>query len=113
LKVCGAHGGGYLPSYLGRTEVACEVRNDVDCANRKRPSEYLRTQIFADTMVFSEEGLRHLVAEMGASQVVYGTDQPLNWPHTLDLIIDSPSLTDEQKIAILGGNLARLLRIVS
>jgi aminocarboxymuconate-semialdehyde decarboxylase len=113
LKVCGAHGGGYLPSYLGRTEVACEVRNDVDCANRKRPSEYLRTQIFADTMVFSEEGLRHLVAEMGASQVVYGTDQPLNWPHTLDLIIDSPSLTDEEKIAILGGNLARLLRITS
>ena len=26
LKVCGAHAGGYLPSYFGRTDVACEVR---------------------------------------------------------------------------------------
>jgi aminocarboxymuconate-semialdehyde decarboxylase len=111
LKVCGAHGGGYLPSYFGRTDVACEVRGDAECANQKSPREYLRTQILADTMVFSEEGLRHLVAEMGASQVVYGTDQPLNWPHTLDLIIESPSLTNPQKEAILGGNLMRLLRI--
>jgi aminocarboxymuconate-semialdehyde decarboxylase len=111
LKVCGAHGGGYLPSYFGRTDVACEVRSDAECANQKSPREYLRTQILADTMVFSEEGLRHLVAEMGASQVVYGTDQPLNWPHTLDLIIESPSLTNPQKEAILGGNLMRLLRI--
>ncbi|HSG66548.1 MAG TPA: amidohydrolase family protein, partial [Gammaproteobacteria bacterium] len=31
LKVCGAHGGGYLPSYFGRTEVACEVRSDAGC----------------------------------------------------------------------------------
>ena len=113
LKVVGAHGGGYLPSYLGRTEVACDVRNNANCANTKRPSEYLRTQIFADTMVFSENGLRHLVAEMGAGQVVYGTDQPLNWPHTLDLIIESPSLSDDEKAAILGGNLMRLLRIDS
>ena len=111
LTVVGAHGGGYLPSYLGRTEVACDVRNNANCANQKRPSEYLRTQIFVDTMVFSEEGLRHLVAEVGASQVVYGTDQPLNWPHTLDIVLDSPSLSDEEKVAILGGNLIKLLRI--
>src|SRR5688572_25633408 len=26
LKVCGAHAGGYLPSYFGRTEAACDVR---------------------------------------------------------------------------------------
>lgn len=111
LKVCGAHAGGFLPSYFGRTEVACDVRNNARCANRKKPSEYLRSQIFVDAMVFSEEGLRHLVAEMGASQVVYGTDQPLNWPHMLDLIVESPSLGDAEKTAILGGNLERLLRI--
>jgi aminocarboxymuconate-semialdehyde decarboxylase len=111
LKVVGAHGGGYLPSYLGRTEVACEVRNNPNCANKKRPREYLRDQILVDSMVFSDEGLRHLVAEVGASQVVYGTDIPFNWPDTLDLIIDSPSLTNADKEAIVGGNLAKLLRI--
>jgi aminocarboxymuconate-semialdehyde decarboxylase len=111
LKVCGAHGGGYLPSYFMRTDVACVVRNNAKCVNKKTPREYLRQNILADTMVFSEEGLRHLVAEMGVSQVVYGTDNPLNWPVTVDLILNSPSLSNADKEAILGGNLAKLLRI--
>ncbi len=62
-------------------------------------------------MVFSDEGLRHLVAEMGASQVVYGTDMPLGWPDTMDLIINSVHLSDYEKEMILGGNLIRMLRI--
>jgi len=111
LTVVGAHGGGYFPSYLGRAEVACDVRNNANCANAKKPSEYLKDQVLADSMVFSEEGLRHLVAEMGASQVVYGTDVPFNWPDTLDLILNAPSLSDADKEAIVGGNLMRLLRI--
>ena len=111
LKVVGAHGGGYLPSYLMRTEVACEVRGNADCANTRLPSEYLRDQILVDSMVFSHEGLRHLVAEVGASQIVYGTDVPFNWPDTLDLILEASYLSDEQKIAIVGGNLMELLRI--
>ena len=110
LKICAAHGGGYLPSYLGRTEVAC-ARNNANCRNEKRPSDYLKDQIMVDSMVFSEEGLRHLVAEVGASQVVYGSDMPYTWPDTIDLIVDSPSLSDAQKEAILGGNLIRLLKI--
>ena len=65
LRVCGAHAGGYLPSYLGRTEAACVVRGNANCANKRKPSEYLKSQIMVDTMVFSDEGLRHLVAEMG------------------------------------------------
>jgi hypothetical protein len=40
------------------------------CANKKHPREYLKTNIMADTMVLTDEGLRHLVAEMGISQVV-------------------------------------------
>ena len=55
LRVCGAHGGGYLPSYLGRTEVACQRANQ-NCINKKSPSEYMRSQILADSMVFSEGG---------------------------------------------------------
>ena len=111
LKVVGAHGGGYLPSYLMRTEVACEVRGNADCANTRLPSEYLRDQILVDSMVFSHEGLRHLAAEVGASQIVYGTDVPFNWPDTLDLILEASYLSDEEKIAIVGGNLMELLRI--
>jgi aminocarboxymuconate-semialdehyde decarboxylase len=62
-------------------------------------------------MVFSAEGLRHLVAEVGVGNVVYGTDVPFNWPVTVDLVLDAPFLSDVDKIAILSGNLQRLLRI--
>jgi aminocarboxymuconate-semialdehyde decarboxylase len=111
LRVCAAHAGGYLPSYLGRTEVACAVRPNANCANKRKPSEYLRSQILVDTMVFSEEGLRHLVAEMGAGQIVYGTDVPFDWPVTVDLVLNARFLSDPEKEAILGGNLRKLLRI--
>jgi aminocarboxymuconate-semialdehyde decarboxylase len=113
LKVCGAHAGGYLPSYFGRTDVACDVRGNANCANKKRPKEYLRSQIMIDTMIFSEEGLRHLVAEMGVGQIVYGTDNPFNWPVTVDLVLNAPFLNNTEKEAILGGTLAKLLRITS
>jgi len=111
LKICGAHAGGYLPSYLGRTDVTCDVRDNANCANKKRPREYFKQQILVDSMIFSEEGLRHLVAETGVSQVVYGTDIPYNWPETLDLILKAPFLKDPEKEAILGGNLIKLLRL--
>jgi aminocarboxymuconate-semialdehyde decarboxylase len=111
LKICGAHGGGFLPSYFGRTDIACEVRDDAGCLNQKSPREYLRSQVLADSMVFTAEALRHLVAEMGASQVVYGTDMPLGWPDTMDLIVNADFLSNDEKVAILGGNLMRLLRI--
>ena len=111
LRVCGAHAGGYLPSYLGRTDVACDVRANANCANKRRPREYFKRELFIDTMVFSEEGLRHLVAEVGVSQIVYGTDVPFNWPVTVDLVLNATFLNNAEKEAILSGNLMRLLRM--
>ena len=111
LQIGAAHGGGYLPSYLGRTEDACQYRKNAACTNKLAPSEYFKRQITVDSMVFSEEGLRHLVAEVGASRIVYGSDMPYEWPDTIDIIATTHSLKDTQKLAILGGNLARLLRI--
>lgn len=110
LKVCGAHAGGYLPSYFGRTDVACYVRPNAKCVNKKHPREYLRDQIMADSMVFSAEGIRHLVAEMGPTQVVYGTDMPYVWPDTIDAILEA-EIPDAQKEAVLGGNLVKLLKL--
>ena len=113
LKICGAHAGGYLPSYLGRTDVACDVRQNANCANKKHPREYFKRELLVDTMVFSEEGLRHLVAEVGVGQVLYGTDVPFNWPVTVDLILNASFLSNADKEAILSGNAMKLLRIAS
>jgi len=68
--------------------------------------------MYYDTMVFTPEGLRHLAAEVGASQLVIGTDFPYPWTKTaVDHVLGTPGLSDEQKIAILGGTAAALLGI--
>jgi aminocarboxymuconate-semialdehyde decarboxylase len=109
LKVATPHGGGYLPAYYGRTNIVCDL--GAECANKKQPIEYLRSQIFADTLIFTEEQLHQLVEVMGASQIIYGTDIPYNWPDTLDLVLNASRLSDPEKMAIVGGNLKRLLKI--
>ncbi|HUQ70539.1 MAG TPA: hypothetical protein VM165_13495 [Planctomycetaceae bacterium] len=48
---------------------------------------------------------------MGVGQIVYGTDNPLNWPVTVDLVLNATFLSNADKEAILGGNLIKLLRI--
>ncbi len=111
LKICAAHGGGYLASYIGRSDVACTIRRAEDCANQRPVRDYFKDQIWVDSMVFSEEAIRHLVAEMSPSQVVYGSDMPYDWPDTIDLIVESTHLNDAEKRAILGGNLATLLQL--
>jgi len=111
LKICGAHAGGYLPSYMGRTDAQCTRQSDA-CTGKKRPVEdYFKTQLMADIMIFREDGLRHLVTEMGAGQLVYGTDMPFGWPVLPDFILNARFLNDAQKEQILGGNLIKLLKL--
>ena len=80
LKICAAHGGGYLPSYMNRSDRGCQVFPDQCTAGvpRKPPTQYLK-QLYYDSIVFTPEALRHLVAEVGASQIVMGTDYPYPW----------------------------------
>jgi predicted TIM-barrel fold metal-dependent hydrolase len=108
-----AHGGGYFGSYAPRSDRSCFVSPsscNPEVVLRKRPSEYLK-QIYVDSLVFTGEGLRHLVAEAGASQVMIGTDHPIPWEeHPVDHVLNAP-LTDAQKDAILGLNAAKLLNI--
>ncbi len=111
LKIVGAHAGGYIPSYFGRTNVACDVRPNAHCLNKKAPSEYFKGQIMADAMVFTDEGIRHLVAQMGAEHVLYGTDIPFNWPDEVDMILNASYLNNSEKEAILGGNSVKLLKL--
>jgi aminocarboxymuconate-semialdehyde decarboxylase len=112
LKLCGAHGGGYLPSYAGRSDLGCSVTPSA-CAKgpalKRKPSEYLR-QIYVDSMVFTPEGLRHLAAECGPGRIMLGTDYPYPWVgRPLDLIARTPGLSNAERVAILGGTACGLL----
>lgn len=114
LKVCAAHGGGYLPSYANRSDAVIRTfPRGVGPLPAKTPTAYLRDgQLFFDTIVFTPEALRHLVAETGAGQVMLGTDYPFPWTSTeVDLILSVPGLSEEDRIAMLGGTAAKLLGI--
>ena len=114
LKVCAAHGGGYLGSYAPRSDHACFVSPqncDANIVLKKKPTEYLN-QLYFDALVFTPEALRHLVAQVGAAQVVIGTDHPIPWEeHPVDHVMATTSLSDAEKIAILNGNARKLLGI--
>ena len=112
LKICAAHGGGYLPSYADRSDHGCLTFPE-QCTRtlKKRPTEYLK-QLYVDSLVFSGEALRHLIAVCGTGQVVLGTDHPFPWTTVgVDHVLSTPGLSDDDRIAILGGNAAKLLRI--
>jgi aminocarboxymuconate-semialdehyde decarboxylase len=109
LKILAAHGGGYLPSYIGRSDHAYSARPDAHSMARA-PSEYLR-QIYFDTLVYTPAGLGHLIDQVGSSQVVVGTDYPFDMGSydVHELVRDVPGLSVAERGAILGGNAARLL----
>jgi aminocarboxymuconate-semialdehyde decarboxylase len=80
---------------------------------KKKPTEYLR-QLYFDSLVFTPEALRHLVAETGSGQIVMGTDYPFPWTRTsIDHILGTPGLTDDERVAMLGATAAKLLGIKS
>ena len=112
LKICAAHAGGYLPSYSGRMDQGC-LTLPIRCSKaiQKKPSEYLK-QLYFDAMVFTPEGLRHLVAVCGASQIGLGSDYPFAWElNPVDHVLATPGLSDSDREAILGGTMSKLLRI--
>lgn len=113
LKICAAHGGGYLPSYADRLDHGCVTFPD-QCTKKlkKKPTEYLRDNIYVDSLVFSPEALRHLVAVVGADHIGLGTDYPYPWTSTpVDHVMATPGLSDADRTAILGGTMSKLLRI--
>ena len=116
LKICAAHGGGYLPSYAGRSDQGCLTFPDrcpgpKDGPLKKKPTEYLK-QLYYDNIMFTPEAMRHLAAEVGSSQLVVGTDYPYPWTKTaVDLVLATPGLSDAERVAMLGGTAARLLGI--
>jgi len=111
LKICAAHGGGYLASYIGRSDHGFEVRPEARKIKHK-PSEYLK-RIYFDSLVYTPEALRHLIAEVGVAQVMLGTDYPFDMGayEPEKLIAAVQGLSEKECEQILGGNAARLFGI--
>jgi predicted TIM-barrel fold metal-dependent hydrolase len=114
FKVIAAHGGGFLPSYADRSDHACLVNPkgcDAEIKLQKQPTEYLK-QIYFDSLVFTPEAIRHLAAQVGAGQIVLGSDYPFPWQlQPVDHIFACSDLSENEKADILGHTAAKLLNL--
>ena len=100
VRIVAAHGGGYLPTYLGRSDHAWTVRPEAHrCA--EPPSSYLRRICF-DSLVYTPAALRHLVEQVGADRIVLGSDYPF------DMGVDDP--VDRLLAADLDPGVERAIR---
>ena len=113
LKICSAHGGGFLGSYAPRSDNCLRVAPEMDTGVKlkKKPTEYIR-QMYFDTLVFTDEALRHLAAEAGVGQLVIGTDHPIPWQdQSIDHVLNAPGFTDAERRMMLGETAGKLLGI--
>ncbi|MFJ4208043.1 amidohydrolase family protein [Paenarthrobacter sp. NPDC089675] len=107
LKVIAAHGGGYLPTTIGRSDHAWKVRPEAQrCA--EPPSSYLQ-RIYFDSLVHNSRELRALVEAAGPGQVLLGSDYPFDMGSEQPVAeVLAAGLAGADGAGILGGNAARL-----
>jgi predicted TIM-barrel fold metal-dependent hydrolase len=98
LRLIAAHYGGY--QVLDEAE-QWSVGTDV----------HLETSWPPSMGTLPQERIRNIIRRHGADRVVYGSDWPMTDPATEIAAIKALGLTAEEESGILGGNLARLLRI--
>ncbi|MCI3275155.1 amidohydrolase family protein [Streptomyces cylindrosporus] len=110
LKLIAAHGGGYLPTHIGRSDHAWSARSDASAGCAHLPSSYLR-RLYFDSLVHDPAVLRELIRAAGADRVLLGSDFPF------DMGTDDPvgalraaRLSDSDFHAVRGGNATTLLR---
>src|SRR5437763_8960580 len=75
LKICLAHGGGFVPYQAGRLVHGWQVRTEPKRKLTKPPTDSLK-RFYFDTIVHSKEALEFLVDTAGADQVLLGSDYP-------------------------------------
>jgi aminocarboxymuconate-semialdehyde decarboxylase len=113
LRVVLYHGGGALPSLLGRLDMG--YRNNPECraAIPRPPSTYV-DQLAFDTIAFRQDMLRYLITTYGAERLVVGSDYPLpaGLAHPV-AEVKALGLDPETERAVLGGNASRLLRLTA
>jgi aminocarboxymuconate-semialdehyde decarboxylase len=103
LKICLAHGGGFVPYQAGRFVHGWHVRAEPKKKLPKPPTDSLQ-RFYFDTIVHSKEVLEFLVGNAGADRVLLGSDYPFDMG-TPDgvLQVRSLSLPAAEQASILGG----------
>lgn len=112
LKICVAHGGGYLAAYSGRMDHAHGAREDCRLRIKRAPTSYLK-KLYFDTVVFTMHQLEYLASLYGSDHILLGTDYPfdMGMEDPVGFIESAGGLSRNDKAAIMGLNAARLLKL--
>src|SRR6478609_5098304 len=113
LKICLAHGGGFVPYQAGRFVHGWHVRAEPKSKLTKPPTESLK-RFYFDTIVHSKEALAFLVGNAGAERVLLGSDYPfdMGMPDGV-LQVRGLSVGAAGQASILGDTARRLLARVA
>jgi aminocarboxymuconate-semialdehyde decarboxylase len=111
LKIVLAHGGGFFPYQIGRLDQGYRAHPAAFKGLPKPPSAYLGN-VYYDSLTHNEQSLRFLIDRFGADHVVLGSDHPftMRCDNPVDKVKDLHLAPAEER-AILGGTLARLLKL--
>jgi len=108
LKIVMAHGGGYLPHYVGRLDRNYE-NNPASRVNMSRkPSEYLR-DFYYDTCVYGADVLEALIKRVGVDRITFGTDYPVGERDPFATLTDCTMLSEADRTMITRTTPAKIL----
>jgi aminocarboxymuconate-semialdehyde decarboxylase len=77
LKICLAHGGGYMPYQAGRFIHGWNVRPEPKTSLPVGPQLSI-ARFYYDTILHSSAHLKFLIGQMGADRIVLGSDYPFD-----------------------------------
>ncbi len=110
LKVCLAHGGGFLPYQLGRLTRGFEVRAEARAHLGEDPRRSFE-RLYLDTILHDRDGLQALLRLVGADRLLLGSDYPFDMGEEdpVGRVYGLTGLREEERQHILTGNADRLL----
>jgi aminocarboxymuconate-semialdehyde decarboxylase len=113
LKICLAHGGGFVPYQAGRFLHGWQVRTEPKQKLPKPPTDSIK-RFYFDTIVHSKEALAFLVGTAGTDRVLLGSDYPfdMGMPDGV-LQVRGLSVGAAGQASILGDTARRLLARVA
>jgi len=112
LKICLAHGGGFVPYQAGRFVHGWQVRTEPKKKLTRPPTDALK-RFYFDTIVHSRDVLEFLVGSAGADRVLLGSDYPfdMGMPDGV-LQVRGLSIGAAEQASILGATAQSLLGTV-
>ena len=111
LNVLLVHGGGFVPYQAGRWAHGWHVRPEPKVNIKQSPEPWIN-RFYYDTILHAKPQLEFLVASVGPSRVLMGSDYPYDMG-TGECVrqVDALWIEDTEKAAILNGNVVTLLGV--